>query len=90
MTDFKNLDDRTDEFRFGKGGRSSVLQFRELINNYRVVGVDHEGTPFRMSIGIWNSLELATEDDFRRLAQAEPEPEGPAPFSPAGASSEEP
>lgn len=69
MTDFKNLDDRTDEFRFGKGGRSSVLQFRELINNYRVVGVHHEGTPFRMSIGTWNSLELATEDDFRRLAQ---------------------
>lgn len=60
--------ERTDEFRFGKGGRSSVLQFRELINNYRVVGVDHEGEPFRMSIGIWNSLELATEDDFRRLA----------------------
>ena len=69
MTDFKNLNDRTDEFRFGKGGRSSVLRFRELINNYRVVGVAHEGTPFRMSIGIWNSLELATEDDFRRLAQ---------------------
>lgn len=69
MTDFKNLNDRTDEFRFAKGGHSCVLQFRELINNYRVVGVAHEGTPFRMSIGIWNSLELATEDDFRRLAQ---------------------
>ena len=69
MTLFKNLDDRTDEFRFGKGGRSSVLEFRELINNNRVVAVCHEGTPFRMSIGSWNSLELATEDDFRRLAQ---------------------
>lgn len=34
MTDFKNLNERTDEFRFAKGGRSCVLQFRELINNY--------------------------------------------------------
>ena len=69
MTDFKDLNDRTDEFRFAEGGRSSVLQFRELINSYRVVGVDHAGNPFRTSIGIWNSLELATEHDFRRLAQ---------------------
>lgn len=58
-----------DEFRFAEGSDCCVLQKRELIQNYRVKGVDHEGNPFATSIGLWNRLKPATEDDFRFFAQ---------------------
>lgn len=56
------------EFRFADGN-AAVLQLREVWNNYRIVGVDHEGNPFRTSIGLWNRLRPATEDDFRKFAR---------------------
>lgn len=56
------------KYRFAKGN-AAVLQLREVWNNYRVLGVDHEGNPFRTSIGLWNRLEPATENDFREYAR---------------------
>lgn len=61
--------DESDEFRFAKDSDSRILQKRELFGNYRVIGVDHEGNPFRMSYGLWKRLKLATEEDFRRCCQ---------------------
>lgn len=60
-----------DEFRFAENSDCCVLQKRELIENYRVRGVDHEGNPFATSIGLWKRLKPATEEDFRALRTTE-------------------
>lgn len=51
------------EYRFSEN-RAAVLKMCDCVGNYRVKGLDHQGNKFRTSIGQWNRLELATEEDY--------------------------